>query len=96
MAKQQDCEWRQTLGFHDGTLSEARTGASSRRTVAVPARNDDLPGTLVSLPDDHHVVWHVSYQQIDRDDVTGAIRGIFPQAFELLPKDEGYPSASWL
>jgi hypothetical protein len=49
-----------------------------------------------SLSDDHHAVRHVSYQQIDRDDVTGAIRGIFPQAFELLPKDDGYLSASWL
>jgi hypothetical protein len=51
---------------------------------------------ISSLSDDHHVVRHVSYQQIDRDDVTGAIRGIFPQAFELLPKDDGYLSASWL
>ncbi len=51
---------------------------------------------ISSLSDDHHVVRHVSYQQIDRDDVTGVIRGIFPQAFELLPKDEGYLSASWL
>ena len=49
-----------------------------------------------SLSDDHHVVRHVSYQQIDRDDVTGAIRGIFPQAFLLYPKDEGYLSANWL
>jgi hypothetical protein len=49
-----------------------------------------------SLSDDDHVVRHVNYQQIDRDDVTGAIRGIFPQAFELLPKDDGYLSASWL
>jgi hypothetical protein len=49
-----------------------------------------------SLSDDHHVVRHVNYQQIDRDDATGAIRGIFPQAFELLPKDDGYLSASWL
>jgi len=51
---------------------------------------------ISSLSDDHHAVRHVSYQQIDRDDVTGAIRGIFPQAFELLPKDDGYLSASWL
>ena len=49
-----------------------------------------------SLSDDHQVVRHVSYQQVDRDDVTGAIRGIFPQAFELFPKDDGYLSASWL
>jgi hypothetical protein len=51
---------------------------------------------ISSLSDDHHVVRHVSYQQIDRDDVTGAIKGVFPQAFELHPKDEGYLSASWL
>jgi len=49
-----------------------------------------------SLSDDHHAVRHVNYQQIDRDDATGAIRGIFPQAFELHPKDDGYLSASWL
>ena len=50
---------------------------------------------ISSLSDDHHAVRHVSYQQIDRDDVTGAIRGIFPQAFELLPQEDGYLSASW-
>lgn len=49
-----------------------------------------------SLSDDHHVVRHVSFQQVDRDDTTGAIRGIFPQAFVLHPKDDGYLSASWL
>lgn len=49
-----------------------------------------------SLSDDHHVVRHVSFQQIDRDDATGAIRGIFPQAFLLHPKDQGYLSAGWL
>jgi hypothetical protein len=27
---------------------------------------------------------------------SASIRGIFPQAFELLPKDDGYLSASWL
>ncbi|WGS02207.1 hypothetical protein MTX26_15880 [Bradyrhizobium sp. ISRA443] len=47
------------------------------------------------MSDDHHVVRHVSFQQIDRDD-SGAIRGIFPQAFILYPKDQGYLSASWL
>jgi hypothetical protein len=49
-----------------------------------------------SLSDDHHVVRHVNYQQTVRDDATGVILGIFPQAFELLPKDDGYLSANWL
>jgi hypothetical protein len=51
---------------------------------------------ISSLSDDHHAVRHVSYQQVDRDDDTGAIRGIFPQAFLLYPKDDGYLSACWL
>lgn len=48
-----------------------------------------------SLSDDYHIVRHISFQQVDRDDA-GAIRGIFPQAFILHPKDEGYFSAGWL
>jgi hypothetical protein len=34
-------------------------------------------------------------QMIDRDEDSGSIRGVFPQAFELRPAEE-YLSASWL
>jgi len=50
---------------------------------------------IVSLSDDAHVVRHVSKNLVDRDDDTGVIRGIFPQAFELRPTDDGYLSAAW-
>ena len=50
---------------------------------------------ITSLSDDDHVVRHVTHTLIDWDDDTGAIRGIFPQAFELKAKDEGYLSACW-
>lgn len=49
---------------------------------------------IVSLSDDHHVVRHVPYGLVDWDDA-GGIKGIFPQAFELKEKDEGYLSACW-
>jgi hypothetical protein len=51
---------------------------------------------ITSLSDDDHVVRHVNYGLIDWDEDTGQIRGIFPQAFELKEKDEGYLSACWL
>jgi hypothetical protein len=50
---------------------------------------------ITSLSDDHHVVRHIPYTLVDWDEQTGAIKGIFPQAFELKEKDEGYLSASW-
>jgi hypothetical protein len=50
---------------------------------------------ISSLSDDQHVVRHVTNALIDWDDESGAIKGIFPQAFELKKKDEGYLSACW-
>jgi hypothetical protein len=50
---------------------------------------------IVSLSDDHHVIRHVTNTLVDWDDATGSIRGIFPQAFELKEKDDGYLSVSW-
>jgi hypothetical protein len=50
---------------------------------------------IKSLSDDHHVVRHITNALIDWDDQTGAICGIFPQAFELKEKDDGYLSACW-
>ncbi len=50
---------------------------------------------IKSLSDDHHVVRHITNALVDWDEQTGVIRGIFPQAFELKEKDEGYLSASW-
>jgi hypothetical protein len=49
---------------------------------------------IVSLSDDHHVVRHVPNALIDWGD-DGGIKGIFPQAFELKERDEGYLSACW-
>jgi hypothetical protein len=45
------------------------------------------------LPDEDHVVRHVSSQLLIRDDEK--VIGCFPQAFELKP-GEKYLSASWL
>lgn len=51
---------------------------------------------ITSLSDDQHVVRHVVYGLIDwEDEATGRIRGVFPQAFELKEKDEGYLSVCW-
>ena len=47
------------------------------------------------LSNEHHVVRHVTNALVDWDEQTGAINGIFPQAFELKEKDEGYLSACW-
>jgi hypothetical protein len=45
------------------------------------------------LPDDHHVVRHVSGNNVERDG--DQVLGIFPQAFRLRDNEE-YLSASWL
>jgi hypothetical protein len=50
---------------------------------------------ISSLSDDHHVVRHITHTLVDWDEQTGAIKGIFPQAFELKEKDDGYLSACW-
>jgi hypothetical protein len=49
------------------------------------------------LPNDDHVVRHISSQLLIRDEADQAKRviGCFPQAFELRP-GERYLSASWL
>jgi len=45
------------------------------------------------LPDDDHVVRHITPNSIERDG--DQIKGIFPQAFRLREEEE-YLSASWL
>lgn len=47
-----------------------------------------------SLPDDNHVVRHISSNLLERD-ADDRVVGCFPQAFELR-QSETYLSASWL
>ena len=47
------------------------------------------------MPDGDHVVRHIPATMVDRDPNTNAVRGCFPQAFELR-KNEEYLSTSWL
>ena len=48
------------------------------------------------IAESHHVARHCGHQTIDRDPVTGEIRGVFPQAFELrTAKKELYLSLNW-
>lgn len=49
----------------------------------------------VYLPDNDHVVRHVPANLVERDEETGVVIGVFPQAFALRD-GEDYLSASWL
>jgi hypothetical protein len=56
----------------------------------------------VDIADDHHVVRHVPYQKLLKDedgnvaDSNGAAYGIFPQAFELREEDRNKLSVNWV
>lgn len=48
------------------------------------------------VPVEHHVARHCNFQCIDHDPLTGAVRGLFPAAFELkTAKKEPYLSLNW-
>lgn len=46
-----------------------------------------------NIPKDDHFVRHCGYQKLEI--INGEVAGVFPQAFELRPEDDGYLSGSW-
>lgn len=54
-----------------------------------------LRQTRRDVPVADHIARYCNPQRVIRDPLTGAIEGVYPQAFELRPK-ESYLSASWM
>jgi hypothetical protein len=49
------------------------------------------------VPHAHHVARHCNPQRVIRDQVTGQVRGVWPEAFELrVKKNEEYLSVHWM
>lgn len=49
----------------------------------------------MGLPDNNHVMRHVPYRKLLKDD-EGNVLGLLPQAFELRERDKGKLSVNWI
>jgi hypothetical protein len=50
---------------------------------------------ITNLPDEHHVMRHVQWKLLRKDEGGLTVIGFLPHAFELSPKDE-YLSVNWI